>query len=93
MDIKVLTRLEKLNQPRLTEEQEAEWLAFYDERVAELAELNAIDTENVERMVHVLPLENVLREDIASQPFSREDLQAGAPQADDGYWQVPRTVD
>ncbi|MBR3690893.1 MAG: Asp-tRNA(Asn)/Glu-tRNA(Gln) amidotransferase subunit GatC [Eggerthellaceae bacterium] len=93
MDIKVLTRLEKLNQLRLTEEQEAEWLAFYDERVAELAELNAIDTENVERMVHVLPLENVLREDIASQPFSREDLQAGAPQADDGYWQVPRTVD
>ena len=93
MDIKVLTRLEKLNQLRLTEEQEAEWLAFYDERVAELAELNAIGTENVERMVHVLPLENVLREDIASQPFSREDLQAGAPQADDGYWQVPRTVD
>ena len=93
MDIKVLTRLEKLNQLRLTEEQEAEWLAFYDERFAELAELNAIDTENVERMVHVLPLENVLREDIASQPFSREDLQAGAPQADDGYWQVPRTVD
>ena len=93
MDIKVLSRLEKLNMLRLTEDQEAEWLAFYDARVAELAQLDAIDTQDVERMVHVLPLENVLREDVAAQKFSREDLQAGAPQADDGYWQVPRTVD
>lgn len=93
MDKDILIRLEKLNQLRLTEEQREAQLAFFAEREAEMAQLDAIDTTEVVRMVHVMPLENVLREDCASQPFSREDLQAGAPQADEGYWQVPRTVD
>lgn len=93
MDMKILVRLEKLNQLNLTEDQEAATLAFWAERAGEVAALDSIDTENVERMVHVMPLENVLREDIAAQKFSREELQAGAPQAEDGYWQVPRTVD
>lgn len=93
MDKDILIRLEKLNQLRLTEEHEADMLAFFDEREAEMAALDAIDTHEIERMVHVMPLQNVLREDRADEPFSREDLQAGAPQAEDGYWQVPRTVD
>lgn len=92
MDKDILIRLEKLNQLRLTEEQRAETLAFFAEREAEMLVLG-IDTADVERMVHVMPLVNVLREDRADEPFAREDLQAGAPQADEGYWQVPRTVD
>lgn len=92
MDKDILIRLEKLNQLRLTEEQRAEALAFFAEREAEMLALD-IDTADVERMVHVMPLVNVLREDRADEPFAREDLQAGAPQADEGYWQVPRTVD
>ena len=93
MDMDILVRLEKLNQLRLTEEQRQAQLAFFAEREAEMAELDAVDTTDVVRMVHVMPLENVLREDRANQLFSREQLQADAPQADDGYWQVPRTVD
>lgn len=93
MDIKTLTRLEKLNQLRLTEEHEEAMLAFFAEREAEMAQLDAIDTTEVERMVHVMPLQNVLRADEAIEPYDREQLQAGAPQADEGYWQVPRTVE
>ena len=93
MNRDILVRLEKLNQLRLTEDQRDDVLAFFEAREADMAALDAIDTQAVERMVHVMPLENVLREDRANQPFSREDLQADAPQADDGYWQVPRTVD
>lgn len=92
MDKDILIRLEKLNQLRLTEEQRAETLAFFAECEADMLALD-IDTADVERMVHVMPLVNVLREDRADEPFAREDLQAGAPQADEGYWQVPRTVD
>lgn len=92
MDKDILIRLEKLNQLRLTEEQRAETLAFFTEREADMLAID-IDTADVERMVHVMPLVNVLREDRADEPFARDDLQAGAPQADEGYWQVPRTVD
>lgn len=93
MEKDALMQLEKLNQLRLTEEQRAATLAFFADREADMATLDAIDTQNAERMVHVMPLENVLREDRAIEPFSREQLQAGAPQADEGYWQVPRTLD
>ena len=55
--------------------------------------LENIDTSNVERMVHVMPVMTVVREDIPSQPFSRDDLQKGAPETDEGYWCVPRVVE
>ena len=93
MDNKTLIRLEKLNQLHLTEEQRAETLAFFAEREDEMAQLDAVDTSEVERMVHVMPLQNVLREDAAIEPYDRERLLAGAPQAEEGYWQVPRTVE
>ena len=54
--------------------------------------LKSIDTENVEPMVHVMPMTNVLREDVRKQNFSRESLLEGAPERSDDSWQVPRLV-
>ena len=54
--------------------------------------LKDIDTENVEEMVHVIPMENVLREDVRIQNFSRESLLQGAPERNEDSWQVPRLV-
>ena len=93
MDRDTLRRLEMLNQLSLTESQKEEFLAFYAKMERENALLDAIDTENVERMVHVMPIMTVVREDVVSQPFSREALQAGAPETDEGYWCVPRVVE
>ena len=50
------------------------------------------DTENVEEMVHVMPMTNVLREDERKQPFSRESLLEGAPERSEDSWQVPKVV-
>ena len=93
MDKEVLRRLEKENQLQLTDTQKETVLAFLTEQHRQLEKLGAIDTENVERMVHVLPINTVVREDVAMQKFSREDLQKGAPETMDGYWQVPRVVE
>lgn len=93
MERETLRKLELLNQLCLTENQKNEVLAFFGNRENELAVLNAINTENVERMVHVMPILTVVREDIASQPFSRDALQSGAPEVEEGYWCVPRVVE
>ncbi len=93
MDIKTLSRLQKLNQLKLTEKEEACLLDFFKKAEKDLEILNTKDTENVERMVHVIPLYNVLREDKEIKLFTRDELQKAAPEATDGYWQVPRTVD
>ena len=93
MDRDKLLGLERLNQLALTSEEQDEMLAFFAAREADWETLAQIDTADVERMVHVQPLVNVLREDIAAQPFSREDLLEQAPESMDGYWQVPRVLE
>ncbi len=93
MNREVLRRLEMLNQLSLTEEQKEASLAFFARREADLESLNAFDTTEVERMVHVMPILTVVREDVVSQPFTREELQTGAPDIDEGYWCVPKVVE
>jgi len=93
MDREVLRRLCLLNQLSLTDTQKDDVISFFADRDADTATLNAIDTENIERMVHVMPVLTVVREDVVNQPFSREDLQAGAPETDEGYWCVPRVLE
>ena len=93
MDKETLRRLCMLNQLSLTEAEKEDVLSFFAKREGEISEINAIDTEAVERMVHVMPILTVVREDVAAQKFSRDDLQKGAPETDEGYWCVPRVVE
>ena len=93
MDRETLRKLEMLNQLSLTEAQKDEVIDFVAKRDSELDIINKIDTENTERMVHVMPVLTVVRDDVASQPFSRDDLQKGAPETDEGYWCVPKVME
>ena len=92
MDRDTLLDLEHLNQLSLTSQEQDDMLAFFSAREADWDALAQIDTEAVERMVHVRPMVNVMREDVAAQPFSRDDLLAQAPESMDGYWQVPQVL-
>lgn len=93
MDKKTLTELEKLNRVELTEAERGRVLDFFAVLAAGEKKLAVVDTENVERMVHVNPMENIFREDVPFQRFSREDLLKGAPEQEGGYWQVPRLLE
>lgn len=93
MNEDILRRLQKLNQLKLDEQEVSNVLGFFEKQKAEMDTLCAIDTDNVERMVHVMPIMTVVREDVVIKKFSREELQAGAPETMDGYWQVPRLVE
>ncbi len=88
-----LKELEKVNQLSLTEEELTATETFFSAVGQDMRAFAAVDTQSVEPMVYVMPLSNVLREDESSQPFSREDLQKGAPEAEDGYWEVPRLIE
>ncbi len=93
MERDTLRRLEMLNQLSLTEAQKEDVIAFFAARDGELKTLEAIDTSETERMVHVMPIMTIVREDVVTKPFSREALQQGAPETDEGYWCVPKVVE
>ena len=93
MDREILRRLELLNQLKLTEAEKEDVLSFFAAREAEHKVLEAIDTADTERMVHVMPIDTVVREDVVVKRFEREDLQAQAPETDEGYWCVPKVME
>ena len=93
MEKETLRKLELLNQLSLTNEQKEDVLSFCNDRENDLKLLDSIDTTNVERMVHVMPILTVVREDEVMQPYSRESLQQDAPETDEGYWCVPKVVE
>ena len=83
---------EQLNQLSLTESEETVMNSIFAKMGESEAELKAVDTENVEEMIYVMPMTNVLREDVRKQPFTRESLLEGAPERSEDSWQVPRLV-
>ena len=83
---------QQLNQLSLTEEEDANMQNIFKTMKEHEEALKNIDTENVEEMIHVMPMENVLRRDERKQEFSRESLLEGAPQHSVDSWQVPRLV-
>ena len=55
--------------------------------------LNELDTEGVEPLSHVFPVQNVFREDVVENGDEHERMLANAPRVKDGMYQVPKTVE
>ena len=54
--------------------------------------LNQLDTADVEPTSHVLPLQNVFREDEVSRSSTDTDYLAGSPSHRDGHYEVPKII-
>ncbi len=53
--------------------------------------LGELDTSDVEPLSHVLPLQNVFREDVVTNGDDRENILKNAPMEKDGMFVVPQT--
>ena len=93
MDKNTLRLLEMLNQLRLTEDQKNDVIDFFSIHDEKFKELECVNTDDVERMVHVMPIMTVVREDVVTKKFTRDELQAGAPETDEYYWCVPKVME
>lgn len=56
------------------------------------AMLEDINTEDIVPTAHAVPLHNVLREDVIKPSLDREKVLANAPEAEDGFFKVPRIL-
>lgn len=55
--------------------------------------LNELDTSEVEPTSHVLPLANVMREDVVRPSWPVDKVLAEAPESEDGQFKVPAVLD
>ena len=85
--VEILAKLE------LTEEERAQAKADMSRMLDYIDMLNELDTEGVEPMSHIFPVNNVFREDVVENGDDRERMLANAPRKKDGAFMVPKTVE
>lgn len=89
-DVKYIAALSRLVIP------ESEMAKFVDQfnQILNYADiLQQIDTKGIEPTAHVLPLHNVLREDVAVEGVSNELALENAPAVHNGGFKVPRVIE
>lgn len=73
-----------------------EELAQYGRQLGVILEhaerVQALPTEGVEPMSHPLPTTNAFRPDVVVLSLTNEEALAMAPEAEDGYFRVPRIM-
>ncbi|MCI8650859.1 MAG: Asp-tRNA(Asn)/Glu-tRNA(Gln) amidotransferase subunit GatC [Oscillospiraceae bacterium] len=85
--IALLSRLQPDESERVQMTAELEQIVSY------MDILSHLDTGNVEPLSHVVPLRNVMREDIVEPSFPKEELLKNAPGGDDEAFLVPKAVE
>jgi aspartyl-tRNA synthetase len=90
IDIQHIAELSMLNIPAGEQDK---LLGDLREVVAFADQLAKIDTTGIEPMAHIVPLENVLREDVLVESPPRDLLLANAPAKEDGFLFVPQVVE
>jgi len=56
-------------------------------------QLSELDTRDVEPTSHVIPLSNVMREDIPGGSISREEALMNAPSHTEKFFRVPKIIE
>lgn len=83
--VSILAKLELSEEEREQAKRDMGRMLDYIDKLGEL------DTEGVEPMSHVFPVQNVFREDIITNSDTREQLLSNAPEQKDGMFMVPKT--
>ena len=89
-DVKHIANLSRLTVP---DNEMDKFLEQFNQIITYADILQKVDTTGIEPTPYVLPLSNVLREDVAVQGVSHEDAVKNAPEVHNGGFKVPRVLE
>ena len=81
-----------LAQLELTEQEKQDAKADMEKMLNYIDTLNELNTEGIEPMSHVFPVNNVFREDIPTDIDGSKDALFNAPSVKNGGFEVPKTI-
>ena len=76
----------------LSEKEKEEAKADMEKMLDYIDVLNELDTDGIEPMSHVFPVQNVFREDVVTNGDNHEAMLANAPKQKENQYQVPKTI-
>ena len=83
----------KLARLAITEEEKAIFSEQLSSILTYVEQLKELDTSKVEPTSHVISMQNVFREDQVKKCLPREEALAGAPEASDEFFRVPKIIE
>ncbi|HIJ50713.1 MAG TPA: Asp-tRNA(Asn)/Glu-tRNA(Gln) amidotransferase subunit GatC [Nitrospinae bacterium] len=89
MDIEHLAKLASL---KLTDAEKKKFSNQMGTIIKYIEKLSELDTENVEPTAHVLGLNNVFREDVATEPLTDQSPINDSPAHSKGHYEVPKII-
>ena len=82
-----------LAKPELNDQEKEEAKKDMERMLDYIDQLNELDTTGIEPMSYIFPVTNVFREDVVTNGDEHEQTLANAPEAKDGAFKVPKTVE
>jgi aspartyl-tRNA(Asn)/glutamyl-tRNA(Gln) amidotransferase subunit C len=88
-----VAHLARLSRLAVTEEELDTFAGQLDVILQAVARVGEVAAADIPPTSHSVPLTNVLRDDVVRPGLARDDALAGAPDAEDGRFRVPRILD
>ena len=88
-----VAHLAKLARLEVTEAELETFALQLDAIVAAVARVAEVAADDVPPTSHSIPMTNVFRDDVVVPSLDRDEILAGAPEAEDGRFRVPRILD
>lgn len=89
-DVEHVANLARLE---LSEDEKAQFADQLNAILKYAEKLNELDTEGVPPTSHVLPITNVMRDDVNRPSMPVEKVMANAPDEEDGMFRVPAVLE
>ena len=93
VDDALVNKLAKLSRLEFSKEEKEAIKEDLKKMIDFVEQLNDVDTEGVEPLIHVNPEKNVFRSDEVTQRLSQKEALKNAPSHDGFYFKVPKVVD
>lgn len=88
-EVRRIAELAKLD---LTDDEVALYAGQLSSVLEYFQDLQELDTSHIEPTASVLPLKNVLRDDVAGAPLDPDDVVRNAPDAEEHQFRVPAVL-
>ncbi len=76
-----------------TEEEKEAMTGILNDILGYFDKLSELDTEQVEPLAHILPVQNVMREDVVRPSLDQETALANAPRKERGHFVIPKVIE
>lgn len=89
-DVDIVATLSRLY---FTKKEKDELLVTLNSILQYFDKLSELDTKNVEPLTHILPVQNVMRDDIVKESFDADTALMNAPKHDRGHFVIPKVIE